>query len=75
MFALALVGVELLAGRTALDGEDLVQLGFAAGNPERRPTPARFGVDVPDAVERVFATALAVKPQGATRALAISRTP
>ncbi len=63
VFALALVGVELLAGRNALDGEDLVQLGFATGNPDRRPTPRGLGVDVPDAVEQVFATALAVKPQ------------
>jgi serine/threonine protein kinase len=63
VFALALVGVELLAGRPALDGDDLVQLGFATGNPARRPTPRGLGVGVPDSVEQVFKTALAVRPE------------
>ena len=62
VFALALVAVEMLAGKTALDGGDLVQLAFSAGNPENRPTPRRLGADVPDAVEAVFARALAVQP-------------
>jgi formylglycine-generating enzyme required for sulfatase activity len=63
VFALALVAVEMLTGRTALEGDDLVQLGFASGNPERRPTPRALGAAVPEAVEAVFAKALAVKPQ------------
>ncbi|MDX2052339.1 MAG: bifunctional serine/threonine-protein kinase/formylglycine-generating enzyme family protein [Polyangiaceae bacterium] len=62
VFALALVGVELLTRRSCLDGEDIVQLGFASGNPERRPTPRSLGLSVPDAVEAVFAKALAVNP-------------
>ena len=63
VFALALVAVEMLAGKAPLEGDDLVQLGFAAGNPARRPTPRTLGVAVPDAVETVFARALAVRPE------------
>lgn len=62
VFAAALVGVELLTGQPALDGDDLVQLGYAAGNPHARPTPRQRGVQVSDAVEQVFAQALAPKP-------------
>jgi formylglycine-generating enzyme required for sulfatase activity/serine/threonine protein kinase len=63
VYALALVAVEMLTHRPALEGDDIVQLGFASGNPERRPTPRTFGVPVPEAVEAVFARALAVYPK------------
>ncbi len=63
VFALALVAVEMLTGRIALEGDDIVQLGFASGNPESRPTPRALGAAVPDAVEEVFRKALSVKPQ------------
>jgi formylglycine-generating enzyme required for sulfatase activity/serine/threonine protein kinase len=63
VFALALVAVEMLAGRPPLEGDDIVQLGFSSGNPERRPTPGGLGVAIPAAVEAVFVRALAVKPQ------------
>jgi formylglycine-generating enzyme required for sulfatase activity/serine/threonine protein kinase len=63
VFALALIAVEMLAGRCGLDGNDVVQLAFSAGNPDRRPTPRTLGVFVPDAVEAVFRTALALRPQ------------
>ncbi len=62
VYAMALVGVELLTGRAALRGDDLVQLGFATANESERPTPRARGVLVPDAVEAVFAKALAVNP-------------
>ncbi len=62
VYALALVGVEMLAGREALAGNDLVQLGFCTANPTERPTPRALGVVLPDAVEAVFAKALAVNP-------------
>jgi formylglycine-generating enzyme required for sulfatase activity len=62
VFALALVITEMLTGRSALEGDDVVQLGFSTGNPERRPTPRTLGAAVPDAVEAVFNKALAVKP-------------
>ncbi|HEY6081024.1 MAG TPA: bifunctional serine/threonine-protein kinase/formylglycine-generating enzyme family protein [Polyangiaceae bacterium] len=62
VYALALVAVEMLTGKLALDGDDLIQLAFASGNPENRPTPRALGATVPDAVEAVFARALAVRP-------------
>jgi len=62
VYALALVAVEMLTGKAALDGDDLIQLAFASGNPEKRPTPRALGAAVSDPVERVFAKALAVKP-------------
>jgi eukaryotic-like serine/threonine-protein kinase len=63
VYALALVAVEMLCGKPALDGDDLIQLAFASGNPERRPTPRARGAAVSDAVERVFQRALAVRPE------------
>lgn len=62
VYALALVALEMLTGKAALDGEDLVQLAFSTGNPTRRPTPRTLGVDVSDAVESVFEKALAINP-------------
>jgi len=62
VFALALVAVEMMTGRTALEGDDLVQLAFSSGNPQRRPTPRNLGVVVSDAVESVFEKAFAISP-------------
>jgi formylglycine-generating enzyme required for sulfatase activity len=62
VYALALVTVEMLTGKLALDGDDLIQLAFASGNPEKRPTPRALGAIVSDAVEHVFQKALAVRP-------------
>ena len=62
VYALALVAVEMLTGKPALDGDDIVQLAFTTGNPERRPTPRNLGVSLSDAVESVFAKALAINP-------------
>jgi len=62
VFALALILVEVLSGAAALVGDDLAQLGFASTDPNRRPTPRTRGVAVSDAVEAVFARALAVEP-------------
>jgi formylglycine-generating enzyme required for sulfatase activity/serine/threonine protein kinase len=63
VFAMALILVEILTGgRPALDGADLMQLAVASRDPMRRPTPRTLGVDVPVAVEQVFARALAVAP-------------
>jgi formylglycine-generating enzyme required for sulfatase activity len=52
----------MLTGKPALDGDDVVQLGFCTGNPHRRPTARALGADVPDALEAVIARALAVNP-------------
>ena len=62
VYALALVGSEMLVGRTPLEGEDLVQLGFCSANPDRRPTPRSLGARISDPLEAVFAKALAVQP-------------
>lgn len=62
VFALALIVVELITGREALQGDDLLQLAVASANPDRRPTPKTAGAEVPDEVEAVFAKALAVNP-------------
>jgi len=62
VYALALVALEMLIGKPVLDGEDIVQLAFSTGNPERRPTPRNLGVEVSDGVESVFAKALAINP-------------
>jgi len=62
VYALALVAVEMLIGRPALDGEDVVQLAFSTANTERRPTPMTLGAQVSPAVEAVFAKALAINP-------------
>jgi formylglycine-generating enzyme required for sulfatase activity/serine/threonine protein kinase len=62
VYALALVAGELLSGRPAMTGEGLTALGLAAIDPVRRPTPRALGVELPDAVEAVFARALSVSP-------------
>jgi len=62
VYALALVALEMLTGKPVLDGDDIVQLAFSTGNPERRPTPRNLGVQVSDAVDSVFAKALAINP-------------
>jgi serine/threonine-protein kinase len=62
VFAFALVLVEVLTGRPALDGADTTQLFVASMRPDRRPTPRACGLPVSDAVEQLFARALAVDP-------------
>ncbi|MCA9594685.1 MAG: SUMF1/EgtB/PvdO family nonheme iron enzyme [Myxococcales bacterium] len=63
VYALALVLVELLAGRRALEGEEIVDLAHASMDEARRPTPAALGVKVPAAVEAVLARAVAVNTE------------
>ena len=63
VFSLALVLVEAIVGHSALEGVDTAQLFIAAADTTRRPTPRAHGVDLGDAVEAVFATALAVDPK------------
>ncbi len=61
VFALALILGETLAGRPALDGDDLSQLAYASMDAKTRPTPRTLGANVSDAVEAATAHALAVK--------------
>jgi eukaryotic-like serine/threonine-protein kinase len=63
VYAVALLACEMLAGRAALDGEDMVQFGFSSANPAQRPTPRALGAPISDGLEAVFAKALAVRPE------------
>jgi serine/threonine protein kinase len=62
VFALALIAVEMMIARPALDGDDLIQLAYSSGNPDKRPTPHALGVAVPEPVEAVFRRALSTNP-------------
>ena len=62
VFALALVFVELVIGREALQGDTVSELTRRACDPRERPTPIALGGRVPLAVERVLRRALAVRP-------------
>lgn len=63
VFALALIFVELVSGRKALEGDDPTELYIIAADPSLRPTPKSRGADVPEAVERVIEKALSVEPK------------
>jgi serine/threonine protein kinase len=63
VYSVALLACEMLTGRVALEGEDLVQYGFSSANPTRRPTPRFLGARVSDQLEEAFAKALAVRPE------------
>jgi serine/threonine-protein kinase len=63
VFALALILVEMVTGRKALDGDDPTQLYIASADPMARPTPRARGAEVSDAVERVLDKALNVEPK------------
>lgn len=69
VFAFALVLVEMMTGQPALDGADTTQLFVSSMRPDRRPTPRACGVPVSDAIEQIFARALAVDPKARFRAL------
>jgi serine/threonine protein kinase len=62
VFALALIVVELVTGREALQGDQVDDLSRASCDPVRRPTPRALGVAVSDEVERVLSRALALNP-------------
>jgi formylglycine-generating enzyme required for sulfatase activity len=62
VFAMALILVELIRGKPALEGDDLIQLSVASRDPLKRPTPRHHGIPVTEAVEAVFQRALAVAP-------------
>jgi formylglycine-generating enzyme required for sulfatase activity/serine/threonine protein kinase len=62
VFALALVVVECVTGRSPLEGDDFMQIAYASADKTRRPTPRTLGAGVSDAVEDVFLKALAVSP-------------
>jgi len=59
----ALVCVELLTGSVPLNGEEAAQFMAASLDPFERPTPARFGLQLPTEVEAVFGRGLALHPR------------
>ncbi len=63
VFAFALVFVELVSGRKALEGDDPTELYVMAADPMMRPTARARGANVPDAVEKVLEKALSVEPK------------
>jgi formylglycine-generating enzyme required for sulfatase activity/serine/threonine protein kinase len=63
VFALALMLVEIITGKDALEGNEYEALARASTNPDQRPTPRTLGADVSDGVEAVFVRALAVRPE------------
>ena len=63
VFGLALTFVELMSGKRALEGTDDIALYLASSDMKKRPTLRALGVSTSDAVEAVFANALAVDPK------------
>ncbi|MRG96452.1 bifunctional serine/threonine-protein kinase/formylglycine-generating enzyme family protein [Polyangium spumosum] len=63
VFALALIFVELVSARKALEGDDPTELYIIAADPSMRPTPRARGAQVSEAVERVIERALSVEPK------------
>ena len=66
VWGLALCLVEAMLGRTVIAGEPATMMGIAL-DPKRRPTPRNEGLDLPDAIEAVFARALALDPRARQR--------
>ncbi len=63
VFALALLVTELLCGVPALPTSSLSDAFMASVQPNTRPSPRARGLDLGDAIENVFQTALAVDPR------------
>jgi serine/threonine protein kinase len=63
VYALALLFVELVIGREALQGETVGALAAATSSSLQRPTPGCLGVPVSPRVEAVCETALALSPR------------
>jgi serine/threonine-protein kinase len=70
VFALALVFIELVSGRRALEGDDAAELFVSAADVQHRPTLRARGVEASDEVERVLVGALAVDPKERYRSMA-----
>ncbi len=64
VYALGLVLVEMVSGRSALEGDDVTQLYIASTDISMRPTPRARGVRTSNAIEDVFQKALNIEPKG-----------
>ena len=63
VFALALLLVELVVGKSALEGDDTAQLFVSSVDATHRPTLREHGVACTDAVDAVLRRALAIEPR------------
>jgi len=68
VWGLALTVVEVAKGSEVIQGEMTEMMG-AILDPTRRPTPRAHGIAVSDAVEAVFARALALDPRSRTQTI------
>lgn len=69
VFALALVLIELVSGKRALEGEDAAELFVSSADLEHRPTLRARGVEVSEPVEEVIKVALSVDPKARFRTM------
>ncbi|HEY1958886.1 MAG TPA: serine/threonine-protein kinase [Polyangiaceae bacterium] len=63
VYSLALVAVEVLTGRGVRNADTLGAIMQSALDPNAPRTPRSLGVNVPDAMEQVFARALSIDPK------------
>lgn len=70
VFALALLFVEIVTGRRALEGVDAQELFVASADPDHRPTLGAMGVEASEELDAVLARALAVEPKARFRSCA-----
>jgi serine/threonine protein kinase len=63
VYAFALILIEALRDRCANEGQHLGEFAVKTLDPNRRPTPRMFGIDVSDEVEEVFARATKLDPR------------
>jgi eukaryotic-like serine/threonine-protein kinase len=68
VWGLAITMVESLIGRRPIDGT-VDEMKAIALDPAQRPTPRTLGASIPEVVERVFASALALDPRDRTASI------
>ena len=67
VYAIALLVLEVLTDRSALEGDHVGEFAMKTLDPARRPTPRAFGVNVGDEVETVLARAVSIAPDARPR--------
>jgi serine/threonine protein kinase len=63
VYSFALIAIEMLRDRPAIEGEHLGDFASRALDPLTRPSPRRLGIAVPDLTEKILASAVSLKPQ------------
>lgn len=63
VYAFALILLEAMRDRCVNDGKHLGEFAEKAIDPNRRPTPRMFGLDVTDEIEQIFARATRLDPR------------